>query len=85
MLLTWNASISIVKQNGCKNKTTWLTQSALSKSLSLFHITYIEDTKEFFKGLFFFQNLFYIKRFSNEIVFKFSKNAELKIFNFDFD
>ena len=85
MLLAWNASISIVKQNGCKNKTTWLAQSALSKSLSLFHITYIEDTKEFFKGLFFFQNLFYIKRFSNEIVFKFSKNAELKIFNFDFD
>ena len=57
----------------------------MSKSLSLFHITYIEDTKEFFKGLLFFQNLFYIKRFSNEIVFKFSKNAELKIFNFDFD
>ena len=28
---------------------------------------------------FFVQNLFYIKRFSNEIVFKFSKNVELKI------
>ena len=28
---------------------------------------------------FFVQNLFYVKRFSNEIVLKFSKNVELKI------
>ena len=53
MLLAWNASSSIVKQNDCKNKTTWLTQIALSKSFSLFHTTYIEDIQEFFKGLFF--------------------------------
>ena len=80
MLLAWNVSSSIVKQNDCKNKTTWLTQTTLSKSFSLFHTTYIEDIKEFFKGLLFFvQNLFYIKRFSNEIVFRFSKRVELKI------
>ena len=53
MLLAWNASSSIVKQNDCKNKKTWLTQLALSKPFSLFHFTYIEDIKEFFKGLFF--------------------------------
>ena len=55
MLLAWNASTSIVKQNNCKNKTTWLIQTALSK--------YLIDT-------------IYI-----EIVFKFSKNVELKIVN----
>ena len=43
----------MVKQNDYENKTTWLTQTALSKSFSLFHATYIEDIKEFFKGLFF--------------------------------
>ena len=53
MLFTWNASSSIVKQNDCKNKTTWLTQTALPKYLYLFHATYIEDIKEFFKGFFF--------------------------------
>ena len=53
ILFAWNASGSLVKQNDCKNKTTWLTQTALSKSFSLFHTTYIEDIKEFFKGLFF--------------------------------
>ena len=53
MFLAQNATSSIVKQNDCKNKTTWLTQTALSKSFSLFHTTYIEDIKEFFKGLFF--------------------------------
>ena len=47
----WNASSSIVKQNDCKKKTTWLTQAALSKSSSLFHTTNIEDVKEYFKGL----------------------------------
>ena len=52
MLLAWNASSSIVKQNDCK-KTTWLTQITLAKSFSLCHTTYIEDVKEFFKGLFF--------------------------------
>ena len=80
MLLTWNVS-SIVKQNNCRNKTTWLTQTALCKSFSLFHTTYIEDIKEFLKDYFFVQNLLYIKRFSNKIVFKFSKNVELKIVN----
>ena len=37
--------------------------------------------KIFLKDYFFAQNLLYIKRFSNEIVFKFSKNVELKIAN----
>ena len=31
MLLAWNAISSIVKQNDCKNKTTWLIQTALFK------------------------------------------------------
>ena len=53
ILFAWNANGSIVKQNDCKNKTTWLTQTALSKSFSLFHATHIEDIKETFKGLFF--------------------------------
>ena len=52
-VVSLNASSSIVKQNDCKNKTTLLTQIALSKSFSLFHTTYIEDINEFFKGLFF--------------------------------
>ena len=43
MLLAWNASSSIVKQS--KNKTTWLTHAALSKSSSVFLTTYIEDIK----------------------------------------
>ena len=53
MLLVWNVSSSIVKQNDCRNKTTWLTETALSKSFSLFHTTDIEEIKEFFEGLFF--------------------------------
>ena len=53
MLLISNASILIVKQNGCKNKTAWLTQTALSKSFSLFQTTYTEDIKILFKELFF--------------------------------
>ena len=73
MLLDWNASSSIEKQNDCKNKITWLTQAALSKSFFLFNATYIEDSKEFFKGLFFVQNVFNIKRFSTEIILKFWK------------
>ena len=79
MMLAWNAGRSIVKQNDCKNKTTCSTKTALSKSFSLFHTSYIEDIKEFFKGLFFFQNLFYIKIFSNEMDLKFPKNSELKL------
>ena len=51
----------------------------MSKSFSLFHSTYIEDVKEFFKGLFFRSKK--IKRFSNEIAFEFPKNVELKIVN----
>ena len=83
MLLAWHASSSIVKQNGCKNKTTWLTQTALCESFFLFHTTYIipltlKTLKNFLKDYFFIQNLFYIKRFSNEIVFKCSKNVKLK-------
>ena len=58
ILFIWNASSSIVKQNDCKNKATWLTQTALSKSFSLFHATYIEDIKDFLKDYFFIQNLF---------------------------
>ena len=81
MLLAWNASSSIVKKNDCKNKWTWLTQTALSKSFSFFHITYIEDIKGFFKIIFFVQNLFYIKIFSNEIIFEFSRYVELKVVN----
>ena len=50
MLFVWNASSLIIKQNDCKNKTTWLTQTASSKYFSFFHITYIEGIKEFFKG-----------------------------------
>ena len=53
MLFAWNASGSIVKQNDCKNKTTWLTETALSKSFSLIHATHIEDIKEILRGLFF--------------------------------
>ena len=76
ILLAWNASTSIVKQNDCKNKTIWLTQTVLSKSFSLFHTTYIEDIKGILKDFFLFK--IYIKRFSNKIIFKFSKNVELK-------
>ena len=57
MLSAEKASSSMVEQNDRKNQTTWLTQTALSKSFFLFHITYIEDIElnyiEFFKGLFF--------------------------------
>ena len=53
MFFAWNASSSGVKQNDCKSKTPWLTQTALSKSFPLFNTTYIEDIKEFFKRLFF--------------------------------
>ena len=53
----------------------------LSKSFSLFHTTDIENIKKLFKGLFFLENFFYIKIFSNEVDFKFSKNVELKIVN----
>ena len=51
------------------------------KSFSLFHATYIEDIKEFLERVFFVQNLFYVKTLSNEIVFKFFKNVDLKIEN----
>ena len=44
-LLARNASSSILKQNDWKNKATWLTQTALSKSFSLFQTTYIEGIK----------------------------------------
>ena len=82
ILFAWSASSSTVKQNDCKNKTTRLTQIALPKPFSLFHATYIEDIKEFFlKDYVFVQNLFDIKRLSNEIVFKFSKNVDLNIKN----
>ena len=53
MLLVWNVSSLIVNQNNCKNKTTWITNKALSKSFSLFHTTYIEDIKDLLKGLLF--------------------------------
>ena len=81
MLLAWNASSAISKQKDCKNKKTWLTQTALCKYFSLFHITYIKDMKKNLKNYFLAQNLFYIKRFSKEIVIKFSKNVERKIAN----
>ena len=77
MLLVWNADSSIAKQNDCKNKTSWSTQTTLSKSFSLFNTTYIEDIKQ----TFIVQNLFYIKRFSKEIVFKSSKHVKWKIVN----
>ena len=47
----WNAISLIEKQDDFKNKTTWLTQTALSKSCFLFRTTYIEDIKEIFKEL----------------------------------
>ena len=76
MLLAWSASSSVV------NKTiVRLTQRSLSKPFSLFHNTYIDDIKGFFQNDSFVQNLFYIKRFSKKIVFKFSKNVEWKIVN----
>ena len=65
----------MVVRDDCKNKKTWLTQTALSKPFSLFHTTYIEDIKEFVKVLFFVQNLFSVKRYSNEIVLKFLKHC----------
>ena len=39
----------------------------------------LKTLKTFLKDYIFVQNLFYFKRFSTEIVFKFSKNVELKI------
>ena len=78
ILLVRNASSSIVKQNYCKNRTTSLTQTTFSKYFSLFTFKTLNN---FLKDYFFVQNLFYIKRFSNEIVFKFSRNVELKIVN----
>ena len=73
MLLAWNASSSIVKQNDCKNKTIWLTQTALSKSFSLFHTTYTEDIKWILKDCF-----FHSKLILNDLATK-SLNVELKI------
>ena len=81
ILFAWNASGSIVKQNDCKNKTTWLTQTALPKYFLYFMPLTLKTLKNFLKDHFFVQNLFYFKRFSNEIIFKFSKNVELKIVN----
>ena len=43
MLLAWNASSAIVKQN----------QTAVSKTFSLFYTTNIKDIRQFFKGLVF--------------------------------
>ena len=80
MLLAWNASSSIIKQKDCKNKQLDLPkQPCLNISLFSYHL--IEDIKNFLRDCFFVQNLFDIKRFSNKIVFKFSKNLELKIVN----
>ena len=39
----------------------------------------LKTLNNFLKDYFFVQNVFYIKRFSNEIIFNFSKNVELKI------
>ena len=81
ILFAWNVNSSIVKQNDCKNEATWLTQTTLSKSFSLFHATYIED-REFLKGLFFsLKTCFILNRLSSDTVFKFSKNVDLKIMN----
>ena len=74
----WNASNSIVKQNHFKNKTTWLTQSALSKSCSLFRTTYIEDIIEFFKGLLLCSKLALTKKLRKEIAFKFFEKCGIK-------
>ena len=46
-LLPQNTSSSIEEQNGCKDKTTWLIQKALSKSFSSLHTAYIEDIQDF--------------------------------------
>ena len=41
----------------------------------------LKTLKNFLKDYFFVQNLFYIKRLSNEIIFKFLKNVDFKIVN----
>ena len=71
ILLSGNASSSIVKQNDCKNKITWLTQKVLPKSFSLFYAICMEDIEEIFRGSF----------FRSKLVFKFSKHVDLKIVN----
>ena len=81
MLLAWNASSLIIKQNDCKNKTTWLKPKQFYLNLSCYFIPVTLKTKKFLKEYFFIQNLFYIKRFSNEILLQFSENVELKIVN----
>ena len=74
MLFAWKASSSIVKQNDCKNKTTWLTQIALPKSFSLFHANFMEGIKEFFKGLFFsFKTCFILKNWATKSFLNFRK------------
>ena len=41
----------------------------------------MKTLKNFLKDYFFVKNLLHIKRFSNKIAFKFSKNVELKVVN----
>ena len=71
MLLVRDASGSLEEQNGSKNKTTWLTQTALNKSFSLFYITCIEDIKGFFNGLFFSSKLVLYQKIYPDCVFGF--------------
>ena len=49
----------------------FVKQKIAKSEYSLFHTTYIKDTKELFKGLF----------SRSELGFKFSKNVELKTVN----
>ena len=82
MLLAWNACSSILKQNGCKNKTTWLTQTALSKFFPLFHITYIEDIKrflmDFWKDFSSFKTYFILKDLVTQSFLNFPKKCRIE-------
>ena len=89
-MLAWNASSSIVKQNYCKNKTIWLTQTALSKSFYLYHTLAFKTLNNFLKDHFFVQNVFYIKKtfekceindWKNYSKISGVKNAEFKFAN----
>ena len=73
MLVTRNAGSLIVKQNDCKNKTTSLNQTTLSKSFSLFYTTYTEDVKEFFRIIFLFKICFICKDLAAKSFLNFRK------------
>ena len=81
MLVTWNTSSSILKQNDYKNKTTWLNQTTLSESFSLFHATYTEDVKEFFRIIFSFKICFILKDLAAKSFLNFRKMWNVNLTN----